>query len=299
MSKVTIGNLIKVIDVANTLGEGVQWHALSQCIWWTDIQESCLYCYCTQTTQLIKHDMPERVGCFAFIKDDPRIIVAFASGIALYHLQDKTIEWLDRPERHLPNNRFNDGRVDRQGRFWVGSMIENFTGGAQSSSLYLLDKHQKGISKISGIEISNGLCWSPDGSKLYHADSPKRQINQYDFNSETGEVSNRKHFATTEYGSFPDGSAVDAQGFLWNAQWAGSRVIRYAPNGQVDTQLYLPVSQPSCVAIGGPNLDWLIITSARQDLAVEQLSSQPQAGNVFIYQLNGVQGIEENQCVLS
>lgn len=298
-TKVTIGNLIKVIDVANILGEGVQWHALSQCIWWTDIQESCLYCYNTKTNQLSRHDMPERVGCFAFIQKDSRILVALATGIALYNFDNKSIVWLDRPELHLTDNRFNDGRVDRKGRFWFGSMIENFTEKPQSAYLYLLDKRLKSIPKLGDIEISNGLCWSPDGCKLYHADSPKRQINQYDFDLETAEISNKKHFATTAYGSFPDGSTIDAQGYLWNAQWAGSKVVRYSPKGRVDLVLELPVTQPSCVAIGGPNLDWLIITSARQDLTALQLSTQPQAGNVFIYKLNGVQGIEEEHCVLS
>lgn len=297
MSKVTIGSLLKVIDVTNTLGEGVQWHALSRCIWWTDIQESCLYCYCTKTNNLIKHDMPERVGCFAFIQDDPRILIAFASGIAFYNLAKNSIEWLDKPEQHLPNNRFNDGRVDRQGRFWPGSMVEKGSE-QQSASLYMLDQKLKCTAKISAIEISNGLCWSPDGTKLYHADSPTGQIYQYDFNIDSADVSNKSLFATTAENSFPDGSAVDSQGYLWNAQWGGGRVVRYTANGEVDTELNLPVSQPSCVAIGGPKLDWLIITSARQDLSSKQLSTEPLAGNVFIYQLNGVQGIEENQCIL-
>ena len=298
MSNVTVGKLIKVIEVANTLGEGVQWHALSRCIWWTDIEGSSLYCYCTKTNQLTRHQMPDRVGCFAFIKNDKRLIVAFANGLAFYDFESETIEWLDKPEQHIPGNRFNDGRVDRQGRFWPGSMVETQSASNQSAHLYMVNKELKCQPKISDIEISNGLCWSPDGSKLYHADSPKQQLFQYDFNVDTGEISNKRLFATTIDSSFPDGSTVDAQGYIWNAQWGGSRVVRYNTDGQVDIELSLPVSQPSCVAIGGPNLDWLIITSARQDLTSAQLLTEQQAGNVFIYQLDGVQGLEENQYVL-
>ena len=298
MSNVTIGKLLNVIDVTNTLGEGVQWHALSQCIWWTDIEECCLYSYSTQSNQLNKHAMPDRVGCFAFIEDDPRIIVAFATGIAFYDFSSKTLEWIDKPEAHIKGNRFNDGRVDRQGRFWYGSLIENKESVDQSASLYMLNPQGKSVVKESNIEIANGLCWSPDGKKLYHADSPKQTIHQYDFNTATTELSNKKLFAKTKPGSFPDGSAVDAEGYLWNAQWGGSRVVRYNPQGEIDLSIQLPVSQPSCVAFGGPNLDWLMITSAREDLSEQELLQQPLAGNLFIYQVNGTTGLEENKFIL-
>ncbi|WP_068544297.1 SMP-30/gluconolactonase/LRE family protein [Thalassotalea crassostreae] len=298
MANVTVGKLLNVIDVTNTLGEGVQWHALSQCIWWTDIQESCLYSYSTKSSQLNKHTMPERVGCFAFIENDPRIIVAFASGIAFYDFSSKSLEWIDKPEEHIKGNRFNDGRVDRQGRFWYGSLVENKESSEQSAFLYMLNSRGKSIAKETNIEIANGLCWSPDGKTLYHADSPQQKIHQYDFNTATTELSNKKLFAKTAPGSFPDGSTIDSDGYLWNAQWGGSRVVRYNPQGEIDLCIDVPVSQPSCVAFGGPNLDWLMITSARQDLSENELSQQPLAGNLFIYQVNGTTGLEENKFIL-
>lgn len=306
MSNGQIGDLVLTLNVSNQLGEGVQWDEQSQSIWWTDIESSYLQRYHVASSKLTQYPMPERVGCFAFLKGDDRLIIAFSSGIALFELVKQELTWLAQPEKHLPHHRFNDGRVDRQGRFWAGTMIEEKVEGtaensvndqlASLASLYVVDHQQHCQKMLTDMEISNGLCWSIDGNTLYHADSPTQCIYQYDMNTVSGQLSNKTLFAQTAENSFPDGSTIDAQGYLWNAQWGGARVVRYSPSGELDLTLNLSVSQPSCVAIGGPNMDWLIVTSAKQGLSATELQKQPQAGNVFIYQLQGISGLAETRC---
>lgn len=301
MNKNISASLIKTIDVGNQLGEGVQWHQASQTIWWTDIEKACLYSYAMLAQQITRHPMPERVGCFAFIQGQTRLLVGFASGIAFYDLSDGEIHWLAQPQLTVKGNRFNDGRVDRQGRFYAGTMVEheveNEITHDQSGHLYCLDSKQQCLAKISGIRISNGLCWSPDGKTMYHADSPTRIITQYDYSLEQGDITNPRFFAKTPANVFPDGSTIDAKGYLWNAQWGGSKVVRYCPDGTQDFILNVPVSQPSCVCFGGENLDKLIVTSARQGLTRQQIDKDEQAGHVFIYQLNGIVGLAESQYI--
>jgi len=294
-----VGELLFTLEVSNILAEGVQWHIARQQIWWTDIQAAVLYCYTPSSEQLQRFEMPHRVGCFGFIESSDRLIIAFDIGIALYDIESESIEWLAQPESCIEGNRFNDGRIDAQGRFWAGTMVEQASNLGQSGSLYRLADDQKCTVMITGLTISNGLCWSPDGRYLYHADSPEHQIYRYHFDISSGEISNKKLFAQTPTHCFPDGSIVDAQGYLWNAQWGGSRVVRYSPAGEIDLIVELPVSQVSCIAIGGPNLDWLIVTSAQHQLTADELTREPQAGNVFVYQLYGISGMAENQYILT
>ncbi len=287
--------LIDTIEIGNMLGEGVQWHVASNTLWWTDIQKACLYRYELTTKGIEQYAMPERVGCFSFIENDHRLLVAFASGFALYDISNDKLKWLAQPELSIKGNRFNDGRTDRQGRFWAGTMVEERNQDNQSAALYYLDKAKHCHKALAGIEISNGLCWSPDGLTMYHADSPKKIIHKYDFDPATGVPSNKQIFAKTLNESFPDGACVDSSGYLWSAHWGGAKVVRYTPEGKHDFEIKVPTKQPSCVALGGKNLDLLFVTSAQQDLTTVQLNKDSLAGHLFIYQLSGVKGIVESQ----
>lgn len=287
--------LIHTISNGDQLGEGIQWHTQSQSIWWTDIESACLYRYEMATKHIEKYAMPERVGCFSFIENDSRLLVGFASGFAFYDIYSNDLEWVARPELSIKGNRLNDGRTDRQGRFWAGTMVEQRNHEKQSANLYCLDDAKQCHKILTDLEISNGLCWSPNGLTMYHADSPKQTIYQYDFEPSTGNTRRKRVFAITSNNSFPDGACVDSQGYLWSAQWGGAKVVRYSPLGEAEFEINIPTIQPSCVAFGGKNLDLLIVTSAKQDLTTEQLIKEPQAGHVFIYQLTGVIGLEESQ----
>lgn len=288
---VGVGKLLMTIPVGNILGEGVFWDDKTQSIWWTDIEAAEIFNYSITSKSLRIIVMPYRVGSFGLTQNAEQLIVAFDRGIALYHLKTEEAQWLAKPESHLTNNRFNDGRVDRQGRFWAGTMVENGSYPSSDAALYCIDHQGQCLKVCENISISNGLCWSPDGLTMYHADSQKHEIFQYDFDPNTVSVSNKRSFVTTGQMIFPDGSEVDAAGYIWNAQWGGGQVVRYRPNGQVDLTLTLPVTNPTSISIGGPNMDWLIITSAKHSLSAEQLSKESQAGDVFIYPLVGIKGL--------
>lgn len=276
--------LIESLKVKNTLGEGIIWDAASTCIWWTDIDGSMLYRYQPVDKQLDHWTTPERLGCFALVSDSDFLICGFASGFAYFNPHNGELQWLQKIEQDNPGTRLNDGRADRQGRFWAGSMVES--GDLGAGALYCLNQQLQVASKVSGLSIANGLCWSPDSRVMYHTDTPSQSINRYDFDPLTGAISNQSGLVRTEPGCFPDGSTVDAQGYIWNAQWGASQVVRYSPDGEIDFILPLPVSQPTCVAFGGPQLDRLFITSATQGLDKQALLAQPEAGNVFVFQTN-------------
>jgi len=287
-------SLVDVVPSANVLGEGVQWNSQDGCFWWTDIHAAKLYRYHLHSKKISHWDLPEKLGCFAFAKNDERILAAFASGIAWFEPESGALEWIAKPEAHLVGNRSNDGRCDRQGRFWLGTICEQKNSPDQSAALYSLCADGKIEQHLTGLQISNALCWSPDSRKLYHADSPTHSIHVYDFDAPTGTLSNRQVFARTQDSIEPDGACVDAQGYVWNAQWGGSHVVRYAPDGQIDFILPMPVTQPTCVAFGGEHLNLLAVTSARIGLSDEAVQQQPQAGSLFIFQTD-VTGLPESR----
>lgn len=294
MSGISVGKLLFTIPVSNVLGEGVQWHIESQSIWWTDIQTATLFNFSIADKKLTTFAMPDRVGCFSFTNTEHELIVAFAKGIARYNLQTQKMTWIAQPERDNRGNRFNDGRVDRQGRFWAGTMVERETNQEQVGALYVVNGQHDIRKAISNIHISNSLCWSPDGLTMYHADSPSHAIYQYNFDPVSGEISNKKLFSNTKAGSVPDGATVDAKAGVWIAHWGGGEIVRYTPKGKTNLVHKLAVSQPTCISIGGPKMDWLIVTSAKHNLSCEQLNKEPLAGDVFIYQLHGVTGLPES-----
>ena len=163
---------------------------------------------------------------------------------------------------------------------------------APEGVLYLLDGRGGLIEKMSGICIPNSLAWSPDGRTMYFADSLLYTIFAYDFDCASGRMGDRKVFATTTPPGFPDGSTVDCEGFLWNAEFNGARVVRYASDGRIDRVVELPVQRPTCCAFGGPNLDTLYITTASQNMTREELGAEPLAGALLTLDV-GVRGLPE------
>lgn len=275
--------LIAQIPCANILGEGVQWHHREQAVWWTDIKSNLIYRYHLESQELQRWATPEAVGCFTFSENDERILLALASGFAWFDKNTGALEWLAKPEAHLVGNRLNDGRVDRQGRFWAGSIVEQKNAPEQSAGLFCLNASGEASQHLSGLAISNSLCWSLDGTKLYHADSPTHQIKVYDFDAASGTLSNGRVFVQTSDNVEPDGSTIDAEGCLWNAEWGGSRLVRYTAEASESFVLKTLVSQPTCMAFGGADMNLLFVTSARIGLSDAALAAQPEAGNLFIY----------------
>lgn len=289
--------LIDQVNCHNLLGEGVQWNAQDKSFWWTDILSKTLFRYQLASQSLKQWDLPERLGCFSFVENKNEMLAAFESGFAWYQPETGKCEWIGKPEAHWQGNRLNDGRCDRQGRFWSGSITEQQNHPSQSAGLFCVDAELKISQHLTGLKISNALCWNRDSSKMYHADSPTRTLRVYDFDAETGRLGNSTIFAKTETGIEPDGACVDADDHLWNAQWGGSRVVRYAPNGTKDFVLTMPVSQATCVAFGGDDYSIIAVTSARIGLSDEARQAQPDAGNLFIFKTEFT-GLPESRFLL-
>jgi L-arabinonolactonase len=287
----TVLEPLAILPVKNVLGEGVLWDSRRQRLWWTDIQSRRLYWYDWALGETHALEMSERVASFGLVAGSERLITAFESGLAWYDLRDGSVTWLARPENLHPPVRFNDGRVDRQGRFWSGTMVEGDQP-AVTAGLYSLDRKCGVRQHLSNVRISNSLCLSPDGHRLYFADSPTRTIRVFELNEPAGTLGPGRVFVQTPVGADPDGATIDADGCLWSAHWGAGCVVRYTPEGEIDRTIRIPASQPTCVCFGGPDLDVLCITTARIGLSGASSHKEPNAGDVFLYR-TGVKGLPE------
>lgn len=272
--------LLQKFEVKNELGEGVIWDASRHRFWWTDILQSKLYQLNPLSNEVKSWDTPERLCCFSPIQNSERLVCAFESGFAFYEPDSDDLEWIGRLEQDNPGTRFNDGKTDRKGRLWAGTMVEDDSAATYKGSLYCLDKDLSITKTIGGLSITNSLCWSPDGRKMYHTDTPTRTIQSYEFNTETGEIGECRDFIKTDKDHYPDGSTVDSVGNLWNAQWGGSKVICYSPSGDRLTHIDLPTSQPTCVAFGGEDLNLILVTTAWSEMT----EPDSDAGSAFLFE---------------
>lgn len=284
------------IQVANDLGECVLWDELRQEVLWTDLVESKLFVHNAVEHATRELQLEDLLCSFGLIAGGEHLICAFRTGLALLERSSLELKWL----YHLPIKagvRFNDGRVDRQGRFWVGSLVEGETDppGA-TGELFSVTQDGTVQSHFDGIRIPNSICWSPGGETMYFADTPKGEIHAFAFDIESGRLGQRSVFVSTSKDAFPDGSTVDAEGYLWNAEWGSGKVVRYAPDGRVDSEIDLPVTHATCVAFGGENLSTLYVTTAKVGLSDAALRAEPHAGDVFVYETSA-RGLPESRFV--
>lgn len=289
---VSIGEVRQQVACTNILGEGTVWDADSGSIYWVDIKGCLLQRHEPATGETESWMFDERIGSFA-LRRDGGILCAMRSGLALFDPDSGELDYFARPDNHMPNNRFNDGRCDRSGRFFVGTMDDLEE--AKTGTLYRVDPDFSVHALAQPIGIPNSTAFSPDGRYLYFADTMDGEIRRYDLDPKTGAISNRISFASTRGtgGGHPDGSTVDADGYLWNCEWDGWRITRYAPDGVRDLVVELPVQRPTCCSFGGPDLSTLFITCARVNLSEEELEAQPFAGSLLAVDVSGVRGLPE------
>jgi L-arabinonolactonase len=269
-----------VLDIRAELGECPIWSAEENALYWIDIYAGRLNRFDPATGQNRVWTLPEAIGSFA-LWSDGAVLLALKSGLWRYDLETEQLTSLAKPERHLPNNRLNDGRCDPQGRFWVGSMEDPVNPAGPQGSLYRFDADHKCSHIVGGLFVANGLAFSPDGRTLYHSDSFKavRTIWAWDFDADDGAISNRRVFVDTkDMPGRPDGGAVDADGCYWMAGNDGWEIVRFTPRGKIDRRVKLPVAKPSMLAFGGPRLDVIYVTSIRPASGLEE---QPHAGSLF------------------
>lgn len=283
-----------LVDGHHELGEGVLWCDRSQTVFWTDIHASRLWNHDPASGATRSWSMPERLCCFAFTADARRLLIGLASRLAFFDLDTGSISPICRIEDDLPTTRLNDGRCDRQGRFVFGTLNED-AGRDPIASFYRLNADLS-LERLAlpGIAISNSICFSLDGKLMYHCDSMAGKIMVCDYDTDSGAVSHQRVFADlAQQPGGPDGSTVDAEGYLWNAQWGGARVVRFAPDGNIDRIVEVPTAQPSCVAFGGAAFDTLFVTTAHEGMSAEQRAQDKLAGGLFSAPHLDVRGLPE------
>lgn len=278
------------VACACRLGESPCWSPDDGALYWLDIRGQ----------QLHRLDLPDgghTVRALPWLASavapagPGRLVMATVEGIGLFHTASGDFTRIATLDDEPAGNRPNEGKCDPQGRFWVGTMDD--AEAAATGCLYRVDPDGGVTRFVEGVGITNTLAWTPDGTTLYFADSAAQTVYAFDWDGVSGTIRNRRAFVSLRGEPFgPDGSAIDAEGGLWNCQWDGARVVRYAPDGSVDRVVSLPVSRPASCCFGGPALDTLFITTARIGLDDAQLAREPEAGNLFACQ-PGVRGVAE------
>jgi len=283
----------------NILGEGITYCSITNNLYWLDINnKSKLFKLNLSSNKKEVFELPEIVTATS-IKSDNELILASNNGLNLFDFSNKKFQRVLNIEDQLTSTRSNDGGSDAFGRFWLGTMQNNFDKDGNDvpikdniGKLYKVDI-DKTISIVEeGLAIPNTFVWSPDNSIFYFTDTLSGSIFNYDFNLEQGELTNKKKFASYDRG-FPDGSTIDTDGCIWNCRWGGSCIVRFTPNGKVDHVIEMPVQNITNCIFGGKDMKTLFITTA-SNIGKNQNDLD---GNLFAISLN-YQGIEDNKSKL-
>lgn len=279
----------RVGETSDILGEGPVWDVREQAFYWVDIRGCAVRRYAWATRAVQTWTLPEMVGSLA-VRERGGLLLALQSALAFFDPASGALERIAAPEAGRAQMRFNDGKCDRQGRFWAGTMNDSIR--EPTGTLYRLDPQRGCVAQFNGIRTPNSLAWSPDGRTMYFADSRSQTIHAYPYDTGTGELGVPRAFHTVEPPAIPDGATVDAEGFLWCALYGGWKVVRIAPDGRIDRSVELPVQQPTSCQFVGPGLDVLFITTAKQRLTEADLAQQPLAGALLAVDV-GVKGLPE------
>jgi sugar lactone lactonase YvrE len=280
------------IDCRCELGEGPLWHPGIGRLFWFDILNQTLF-GADADGRMIDRFIFKNVASAAAIIDDDNLAVATADGIYKHDIVADTNTLLVPLEPDLPGNRPNDGRANFAGGFWIGTMSRKGGQGPNQGSVYQFRGGQ--LEKLFGdVTIPNSTCFSADGRTAYFSDTLSQQIKKCAIDPETGvPIGPWEPFASTEgHRGDPDGSVIDAEGYLWNARFNGSCVVRHAPDGSIDRVIEVPVPRVTCPAFGGDDLRTLYITTARENASPAELEQYPTAGSIFAIRVD-VPGLPE------
>ena len=271
------------------VGESPLWHVAQQRLYWVDIQGKQVFRFNPLTRHNESYAMPQIVTCLAF-RQRGGLVMTLRKNLAFFDPDTGSLEIAREVEADQPGNRFNDGRVDPQGRFWAGTMGAK-DWDAPVGHLYRIAADQHVTTVRGEVICSNGTSWSPDGRTMYYTESFRYTVWAYDFDPDTGDLSNKRPFATLPKGKvFPDGLCVDAEGFVWSNHVGAGRVVRYDPAGQIERQVQLPVPRGCGSTFGGPDLSTLYVTTARETMSAAELDAAPLSGSLFAIDV-GVRGL--------
>jgi L-arabinonolactonase len=272
-------------NIQNLLGECPLWCWRTSRLFWVDIVRSELHAKHFHSGSTRRWSLPEQLGSFAMTSDDNVLLLGMESRLAYFDLStEKLSEIAASPGQE--RTRINDGRCDRYGNFIFSTMHQGQPPEAVGA-FFRLNAETLSIERLplAEVAIPNSICFSPDGGTMYYSDSLQGKIMRCDYPS----FENQRIFTHVEGGGAPDGSCVDADGYVWNAEWGGSRVVRYRPDGTVDRKLSSPAIQMTCPVIGGAELDTLFCTTARVGLE----SPHDSDGSLHISQDAVNQGLRE------
>lgn len=269
-----------ILDAQATIGECPVWSAEEQALYWVDILAPALFRLDPATGEQRRWDLPEAVGSFGLGRNGDAVL-ALRTGFHRLDLKSGALSFLVQPEGDRPGNRFNDGKVSPDGRFFAGTMDEERMSRPQGA-LYRLDPGGSCTRVIDGLIVSNGLAWSADGRTMFHSDSKGQVIWAWSYDPRTGAIADRREVARpSETIGRPDGAATDAEGFYWSAGISAGVLNRWSPEGRLDRQIALPCVAPTCPCFGGPDLRTLYVTSLRHHVAPERLAERPLSGGIF------------------
>ena len=291
-------NKVELLDNCNnSLGEGITYSSSNNNLYWLDIGNiSKLYSLDLSSNKKEIFELPEIVTATS-IKSQNELILATTNGLKLFNTSNKKFESVVNIENQQSLTRSNDGASDALGRFWFGTMQNNFDKNGNGiplkeniGKLYKVDTNKK-ISVIEeDLGIPNTFVWSPDNKNFYFTDTLNGTILSYNFELESGELSNKKNFAIFDRG-LPDGSTIDTDGCVWNCRWGGSCIVRFTPSGKVDQIIEMPVQNITNCVFGGKDMKTLFVTTASNE------DKNNLDGSLFSINLN-YQGIEDNKSKL-
>lgn len=274
-----------IVDAKADLAEGPCWDRERKVLYWVDIVGKKVHMYDPNQLQSRTIEVGQYVGAVVPRKSGG-LMLAMHHGFYSLDLETEALVPIADPEREKENNRFNDGKCDASGRFWAGTM--ELDGKKGEGSLYCLDRNLDVRTVLQNVSISNGLGWSPDHKTMYYIDTPTRQVAAFDYDLDTGTISNKRTVVSIPEGDGdPDGMTVDEEGMIWVAHWGGSRVSRWNPStGECLEEIPVPASQVTSCAFGGDHLDELYITTARLGLGQNDRLNEPHAGGLFRIKVN-------------
>jgi len=272
------GPLERLPVAAGTLAECPYWDAVAAGLYWVDIPAGQVH-FLDESGGQRSWEAGQPAGAVAR-RAGGGLVLAVRDGFVTMDTATGQTSALAPVELNLPGNRMNDGACDRAGRFFAGTKAEDDAPGA--GALYRLDPDHVVTLVVADVTISNGIGWSPDGSRMYYVDSPAKRIDVFDYDPATGEATGRRVLADLSgYSGVPDGLTVDLDGYVWVAMFGGGVLRRFAPSGDQDAVVSLPVTYPTSVAFGGADLSDLYVTTSRRDLSPSEAEAEPLAGRLL------------------
>jgi sugar lactone lactonase YvrE len=277
------------------------WDATTQALWWLDIARPARIHRFEPANGQHRIWHSNTLLTAMALRANGTMLMAGEGGLFTFDPATGALTPHCNPETDRPMNRFNDGACDSAGRMWIGTMHQNIGPRGQdlpilqsTGALYRVDARGASQKMFDNVGVSNGPCWSPDDRIFYFSDSMAQIIYAFDFDANTGAISNKRIFSDTKDHGYPDGATVDAEGCLWSARWDAACILRFTPKGKIDRIVEMPAMRPTCVTFGGKNLDVIYATSSRAHLSPNELAERPLNGGIFCFS-PGVKGFLKNR----